>query len=255
MIATGTLKPKDNYLLTDYQTIQPIWDTIAWSENGVTISNDAVRNPALNGVESLMLTAKSTTELFTAATSPLRPKDEIDYDVTVSSHKMYQLDGYTLRTTVSVPGVITRRKDTIKNIQAAYDYLKVRMRRYKTISLTKDIANVASGVASIVYNKFAPNVKKSLMFLVAGTSGNVTQVALTKNGVTTNYTVPYTISLSVGNYYVFSYDPSTNFFYISRTALGSNANIAGKYSSPAAYIYGADVLGSISVYNRLVAAA
>lgn len=116
LIDTQTLVPQKNYLITDYRTVYQQEDgTISESQTGI---NDNIRGE----LEPLMVRASTNSLLFKQAVS-LVHDDIILYDPT----KTTLTNGGDTFTT---KGVITYRKDLIKDVSCTYDFRNIKFKRY-----------------------------------------------------------------------------------------------------------------------------
>jgi hypothetical protein len=130
LVTAGTLKPGAYYRITNFQTIHIIPytttapSTKALAVNGVVYNNPALWDPALtvDGVEELAILAVNTTSFSPIAYSPTYPTDIIHFDF----NDILCEDGVTPRR-----GKIIYRKDNVNNLEAFYDWRKVRFRRWK----------------------------------------------------------------------------------------------------------------------------
>lgn len=190
LLATSGLNKGSYYVLTDFQTIQPITGTTAFSENGVTIPTFTSRNPAVNGAERLLLFALAANRIDAKARSMDFPQDELIYDVTRT----------TVRT-FAVPGVILFRKDTANNLSTAYDFRKVRMRRYKVTGLGEVAMTLSGSTLTLTDATFgAASLTSSTTRLVKYTS-TTESMSLTQVSVTGASAAVYTYPLvRVGSY-------------------------------------------------------
>jgi hypothetical protein len=116
LIAASGLTTGKMYRITDYQTIHTIPQTSDRNDTNKTIP-----------VEPILVTAISTTELSAIAFSELHPTDIIYYNIDNS--------GLGTAEHADSKGWITRRIDTVNNIDIYYDWRYCVFRRWNTSTL------------------------------------------------------------------------------------------------------------------------
>lgn len=128
-IAGSLLVIGQSYLITDYETRHRIDGTALLNDNNV--------------IEPLICTAGGVNSILKQVYSPSNPSDIIFWDNT----NILCEDGLTSR-----KGKITRRIDTIKNIDTNWDFRIVQVERssIKYLSIPNDAYNIVVGISTVV---------------------------------------------------------------------------------------------------------
>jgi hypothetical protein len=177
----GSLVAGGLYRITDNQTIHNIPNSVALNVHGTVYeSASSWTNTKSEGVEELILTAATTNAFAPNVVSPTFPNDIIQFNF----DDILCEDGVTARR-----GKIIYRKDTSKNLEAYYDWRKVKFRRYK-------IAPVA-WAAGTTYAKWAPVLASNGDVYVSKRAGNLgndpAATPIAGNGGSAEYAIVYGI--------------------------------------------------------------